>query len=280
VNIGVTPLTLDLYASDATLSGGHFALKLQSERQRDIGAWITIDGPSRITVPARTAKGPTVRIVSFELHIPVTASPGDHAGAVLVSLHTAASRSGNSLGLNQRVGSRVYLRVAGPVHPALTVTRLAARYRAQDFWNPFGSGDVAVTYRVVNTGNVILAGSQKVSVSGLFGSATSSRLPDIAQLLPGDYFDVSTTVKNVFAQIRLSVTVKLHPIPPVGAVDPGLQDSSTTKGLWAIPWMLLVVILILGLGVAGWLRRRNQRRHPGAHNMGPPPRSRRPVPVG
>lgn len=281
VNIGAQPVTLDLYAADATLSGGQFALRLQSDKQRDIGAWITIQGPARVTVPARTAKGPSVLIVPFVLHIPVHGSPGDHAGAVLVSLHTAAKSGGNSLGLNQRVGARVYLRVAGPVHPALSVQGLTARYRAHDAWNPIGSGDVPVTYRVRNTGNVILSGTQTVSVSGLFGSVTATKLPAIPQLLPGDYVDVKTTVKNVFPQLRLSVKVTLHPVAPVGAVDPGIKDSSRTAGVWAVPWMLLALILLIGLGVAAWLRRRSaRRRHRGAHKFGPPPRAQRPVPVG
>lgn len=280
VNIAVAPITLDVYAADATLSGGQFTLRLQGEKQRDIGSWITIDGPSRITIPGRTAKGPTIRIVPFVLHVPTHGSPGDHAGAVLVSLHTAANDNGNSIGLNQRVGTRVYLRVAGPVHPALTVEGLTARYRAHDVWNPLGTGDVAVSYRVRNTGNVILSGTQAVSVSGLFASAKASHLPAIPALLPGDYFDVKTVVKNVFPQIRLSVKVHLHPIAPVGAVDPGIKDSTKSHGIWAIPWALLVLIAVIGLGIAAWLRRRRTRRHQGSHKLGPPPRSRRPVPVG
>lgn len=281
VNIAAQPVTLDLYAADATLSGGQFALRLQSDKQRDIGAWITIQGPARITVPARTPKGPSVVIVPFVLHIPVHGSPGDHAGAVLVSLHTAAKSGGNSIGLNQRVGARVYLRVAGPVHPALSVEGLTARYRTNGLWNPLGSGDVAVKYRVRNAGNVILSGTQAVSVSGLFGSVRAATLPAIPQLLPGDYIDVSTTASGVFPQVRLSVKVTLHPIAPVGAVDPGLKDSSKSTGIWAVPWTLLVLIVLVGFGVAEWLRRRNARRkHRGAHKFGPPPRSQLPVPVG
>lgn len=281
VNIGDRPLTLDLYAADATLSSGQFTLRLQTDKQRDVGAWIHIEGPSRITVPARTAHGPSSVIVGFVLRIPPHGSPGDHAGAVLVSLHTAANSGGNSIGLNQRVGTRVYLRVAGPIHPALTVQGLSARYRAHDLWNPFGSGDVTVKYHVQNTGNVILSGTQALTVDGLFGSVHGAKLAAIPQLLPGDSISVSTTVKNVFPQVRLSVRVHLHPIAPVGAVDPGIKDSTTSASVWAIPWALLILLVLVGLGIAELLRRRNgRRRHRGAHKFGPPPRSQRPVPVG
>ncbi len=283
VNIGTQPLTLDLYAADAKSgTGGQLTLSLPGDKQTGVGAWVSLDAPKQVTLPPRTVKGPYVRVVAFAVHIPRDASPGDHVGAVLVSLHTAPSATGgSSLGLNQRVGARVYLRVAGPVHPALTVEGLKAKYKTHDAFNPIGTGDVLVSYQVKNTGNVILSGTQAVSASGLLASGKASGLPAIPQMLPGDTISMTTVVKNSFPQVLLSVKVKLHPIAQVGEVDPGLRDSSRSVSVGAIPWALIVLILLLvgGAGYLYWRRRdRLRRNHEGRH--GPPQSRSRSVPVG
>ncbi|MDP9116172.1 MAG: DUF916 domain-containing protein [Actinomycetota bacterium] len=282
VNIGPVPLTLDLYPADAALtSDGSFALLLANQKQTGVGAWISIDGPSQVVIAPRTIKGPTIKIFAFSTRIPRNASPGDHVGAVIVSLHTAADPTkGSSIGLNQRVGARVYVRVSGAVHPALSVDGLRAKYTSNGVLNPLGTGNVKVTYTVRNTGNVILSGTQSVKVSGLFGSRSAVKLPAVPALLPGASVGVTATVRGVFPQFLLSARATVHPIAQVGEIDPGLKNASAAVTIWAIPWALIVLILLVIAGAGYWWWRRTdrlRRTHDGRH--GPGTAARR-VPVG
>ena len=274
VNIGDTPLTLDLYPADAqTTTDGQFAFVLQHDKQTGIGAWLTLQGPAKVTVPPRTAAGPSRVFVPFSLKIPASASPGDHIGAIFASLHTDASDTGRaSEALDQRVGIRVYARVSGAVHPALAIEQLKASYSPGFQVNPLGSGTVSVSYVVHNTGNVVLGANQRASVSGPVGGSTKApALPQIPGLLPGTSIVVHTTIKAIFPAVRLTVEADLLPLAPVGDVDPGIKPVSASVSVVVVPWTLAIVIVLVVPGVGGLIGlrlhrlRRLRRLHPGRH---------------
>lgn len=286
-NIGDVPLDLELYPTDAiATSDGSFAIELGLTKPTDLGSWITMNTARQITIPARTAKGPTTMIVPFTVSVPSDATPGDHAGAIVVSLHTAAGVSGPaSEALDQRVGIRVYFRVAGPIHAGLSIQKLSPTFlRGSSLYNPFGRGSVRMTYEIRNTGNVILGGKQDVKVSGLIGGSTTATTVDgkplaqIPALLPGGSMKFTALAKDVFPSFRVTTTVRVTPLVPVGQIDPGIVVASASVTVWGIPWALVVLILIV-LGACGWLiwRRRHPSRKTGRH--GPPPKNRERVPV-
>jgi hypothetical protein len=276
VNIGDSPLELDVYPSDAvSTADGQFAFALQHDTQNGIGSWITMQGPAKITVPARTAAGPSRVFVPFSLKIPATATPGDHVGAIFASLHTNADATSRaSEALDQRVGIRVYVRVSGKVSPTLSIDHLKATYGPAFSPNPLERGKVSVSYVVRNSGNVILGANQRVSVSGLFGGhEEATGLKPIPALLPGSSVVVHTTIPAVFPEFRLTIKATLLPVVPVGDVDPGVKTTSVTTTLLAIPWSLLIVIIVLLLLLALVVRRwRKQAKRPGRHG---PPKKRR-----
>ncbi len=267
LNIGSQPLTLSLYAADAqATSNGQFSVKLQGNSQSDVGSWISLGAGPTVTIPARTAAGPSRILVPFSLKIPASASPGDHVGAILVSLHTAAGTGSRaSEALDQRVGIRVYVRVSGTVHASLTVQKLSAGFSPFIQANPVGSGKVTVSYVVRNTGNVILGASQTVSVSGLFGTEHASGLAQIPALLPGSSVTIHATVRGVFPAFHDTAKVSITPEAPVGAVDPGLKRFSKSTSVWAAPWTLIVLIVVL-VPLGTWYLRR--RIAPGGSHSG------------
>ena len=155
-----------------TPQGGFAALPI-NERSHDLGAWIAVP-KSDLTVTLRPAADV---IVPFLIEVPAGATPGDHIGVITATLVSSViSKSGQRLRLLQTVGTRIFLRVSGPLHPALTVTGIAVQH--QGTLDPIGTDTAKVTYTVSNTGNIALGGLQTVYVSGLFGSraiATGSR---------------------------------------------------------------------------------------------------------
>jgi hypothetical protein len=287
VNIGTKTLTVDLYATDAvSTSDGKFTLAEATAKPTSVGAWVKVDAPSKVTLPPRTSKGPSVTIVAFHVSVPANASPGDHAGGIVVSLEStvSAGKSGQvKQHLDQRVGTRVYIRVSGPIHPALTVDHFGASFGPTSAtFNPIGSGHVTMTYQVHNTGNVILSATQAASVSGwIGGGGHATGLAAIPELLPGASVSVTATVSGVYPGIRLTAHVALQPKGQLGAYDPGIVSSSSRVSLWAIPWTVLVIVLIVifGVGYLAWRRwkPRSPKGDTGAHS---PNRVKPPVAVG
>jgi hypothetical protein len=198
------------------------------------------------------------------------------------------SKTGNKtqqVAVNFRTGSRVYLRVAGPLKPGLAVQNLTASYKTN--LNPIGAGSADVAYRVSNVGNVRLAAQQSVVVVTPWGMKRAAKaVVNVPELLPGQFVDLKATVPNVLPAIRLKATVEVDPVLPAGVSGPALTNVSKSVSFWAIPWVLigLIVGLILLWRAYIWFSRRSKAggsgKH-GSHRRGPsstPPSVKSPEP--
>ncbi|MEU6605735.1 DUF916 domain-containing protein [Streptomyces shenzhenensis] len=256
-NYGKKPLTLRVYAQDAfTTDDSGFDLFAAKHRPTDVGSWIEV-GKSRVKVPARSRV-----IVPFTLSIPPKATPGDHVGGIVASLAaTTTDKKGDRVAVDQRVGARVYLRVAGELTPRLAVEDLRTVYHGTT--NPFGTGSATVTYTLRNTGNVRLAAHQTVRVrDGLGGTAKTAKLRDVPELLPGDAIHVSTSATGVRPAFRDTTTVTVDPEPVRGDIKHRILPRVTrTAAFTAVPWALLALVLVLAAIVVLVLIRRRRRRN-------------------
>jgi hypothetical protein len=192
-------------------------------------------------------------------------------------LANVQGKSAKNLTFEQRLVAKVYVRVSGTPVAKLEVQQLRASYSGT--LNPIGSGSMTVRYVVHNAGNIDLGAHLKLSVSGLLGHAgTVPRLADIADLLPGASAKFSVKVPDVFPSFYLSGKVTVTPTALAAAADPKLVSASATTHFWAIPWALIVSILILA-AIAYGLRR--LQRHLQASRPAPTHRrSRGPGPGG
>ena len=93
----------------------------------------------------------------------------------------------------------------------------------------------------------------------------------IPLLLPGSFVDVTVPVHGVYPQLWMKASVTLQPLVVQGDVDPGLaQQYAVSTHFWAIPWLLIGIIVALGVGLWWWRRRRRARRVTGGrHRSGP-----------
>jgi hypothetical protein len=259
-NYARTPLALSVYAADAfNADNGDFSLRGEGIRPRDAGAWIAVGKThsGAVSVAPRSSVALPIR-----LSVPTNATPGDHAAGVIASLSTISKdKNGANVRLLQRVGVRVFIRVAGDLHPQLSVERLSAHY--VDNWNPIGRGSAVVTYRVHNTGNVQLGARQQVSVHGLLGPTARVAPRAVPLLLPGGHIDYRVVVRRVVPAIWTTASVKLTPTVLPGTPETGLHSFSASTHFWAVPWIVLA-ILVLALAGGGWWwwRRRRESRGP------------------
>lgn len=253
VNRSDTTIKLKVYASDAfTTPGGGIALLTADKKPRDVGSWITVKSTT-LTLKSRQSA-----TVPFTLTVPSDATPGDHSGGVLTSLVTETQ--GKTVCLDRRLGSRLHLRVNGPLNPSLTVGDLHATYRGT--LDPAGSGSLRVTYTVENTGNVGLKARQLLRTEGLFGLiGQDAGLPDLPEILPGNSLTRTVTVNGIRPGVRLDTDVILQ---PPSDDQPALRADQVTasRSLWAWPWGQLIVLAALATACVGYalLRRRRRRK--------------------
>ncbi|MGW1061626.1 WxL protein peptidoglycan domain-containing protein [Micromonospora rubida] len=277
-NLSNRPLTFQVYGTDAyTTADGAFALLPADRAATDVGSWISFERRSWTVQPGKRADLP------FRLSVPANATPGDHSGGVIAAIAQAGTTAdGQQVRVDQRLASRVYLRVAGELRPAATIESVSVSY--DNPVNPVGGGDAVVSYRLRNTGNVRLGGTGTVTLDGPFGWRLARTDPvDLPELLPGAVFTVTERVTGVPPALRLTAKVDLAPTTVDTALPPVLRTAAT----WAPPWLLLAGLAVL----AGWLAARWRRRlaaaraasgepavatgvDPGRPAAGPPPADR------
>jgi Bacterial protein of unknown function (DUF916) len=276
-NYANKPETLSVYPVDATPAlNGAISFPEQSAPRTAVGAWMavgTLNANGQITLKPRS-----VSIVPVEIKVPTNAPPGDHVGAVVVSLAGRVASSFGSGGkqnvkFDQRIAVRAAFRVAGAIQSSLTIQGLKAKYHGPI--DPFAKGYTQVSYVVHNGGNDVLGGPQSVSVHGMFGQReVGPKLTGIPPLLPGASYPVTVRVPAVYPELYMSATVTVIPQGLQGEIDPGLHPVTSTVHFLAIPWIVVIVllILILGLALGYWRRRRRKRKATsttGRHRDGP-----------
>jgi hypothetical protein len=263
-NLSLSAITVAVYATDAiNVNNGGFGLLPRAQRPHDVGAWVTVGGSGSVTVKPRSFV-----VLPLSLKAPRNAQPGDHTGGIIVSVTSSTKNAkGTNVVLDQRVGVRMFVRVSGPLRPALTVEPVSADYAG--VLNPFGRGDSRVTYHVTNTGNVNLGGRQRVSVQGLLGpDQPSVTISDAALLLPGGSFDVTTSVPRTWPMVHELATVTIDPLIQKGDLVAGMKPGAGSASFWAVPWSLLALLLIAV--VALFVRRRIRGAHRAPARHGPP----------
>ena len=263
-----------IYAQDAYNApvGGGFALNLRQDPVTDSAAWISIP-VSQQTVPAHTAA-----IIPVTISVPLDAQPGDHSAGIIAEeiIPPSSLSSGQGVVKVPRVATRVYLRVTGPLHPALQVQRLVVKHH--DPLIPFvtGSGTVTVTCTIKNVGNVrVQLNKVSVDATDVFGRALkhvavvrgapgSSILPD--QLLPNN---------------TAAFTVQWHGLPPLDIVTARVEvfgqdellstpvSAVASRQFWILPWLLIAVIAVI-LATVVWRLRRRRRAGGGRLRRKPP----------
>jgi hypothetical protein len=268
-NLGEVNLVLGVYASDAfnTESGG-IDLLAGDDEPTGLGSWVEVDEPS-VTVPA----GATVE-VPFTVRVPDDAAPGDHVGGIVTSLRiTDPDQDGTRVSVERRLGTRIYLRIDGELAPELTFTELSSSYRGTA--NPFAPGAMDISYRVENTGNVRLRATREAQVAPTVGPRSSAEAADMAELLPGNSYELTQRVDGVWPGWSTVTEVELTPYDSsaadaAGTAPPAIARVSTTLVPWPQIVLLVAVVVLAVLYLRGRISRTRSHR-PGRTARSTPP---------
>ena len=251
-NLSAVPVTYSVYGTDAVNTPqGAFDLLGSDQKPQDLGSWIVLKQHA-VTIGA----GRTVA-VPFTVGVPAIATPGDHAGALVVSLKTKGSGP-NKVDVESRIAVRVYLRIPGDLRPLLSVNTVAASY--QPGAGPLGRGRIDVDYTVRNPGNIRLRGRPTVVVKNALGKVVATLTPaDLPELLPRGSATFTVSAARVFPAGPLSVSVSLAAYPdPEQPVGQAVPPAAASGYVWAISWslVLLVVGFLAAVTALLWWRRR------------------------
>lgn len=258
-NFSSVPVTFSLRSADAyTNANGDFDLRPADEKPKDIGSWVTFTKDSITLQPNERVNEP------FTVTVPATATPGDHSGGVIAStLVTATNPQGLKVNVDRRLAVPLFLRVAGPLSPGLAIESVSTRYHGT--YNPIGGGSIDVTYTVHNTGNERLNLGQDVSVTGFFGiTLARTKGRTLTNLLPGATYTATLHLTGVFPAGLMKVHIKGAPTEPAGLplalVKP--KDVDFGANMWATPWLIILILLVLGGGFFGtrWIVRGRRGR--------------------
>jgi hypothetical protein len=255
-----------VYAADAytTEIGGGFALHLRADRPADAAAWTALP-VTQYTVPARSAA-----LVPFQVTAPPDATPGDHTAAVVAEevLPTTPLDHGAGVVPVHRVAARLYLRVQGPVHPALQIEELTVARHEPVLPYVTGHGSTTVSFALANTGNVRAQLDQiGFKLTGAFGRSLGTVTLDRPQ---AGETGAASFPEQVIPGSRIRFTRTFQGLPPIEAVTAAVtvkaEDSllhgplSTSRSttFWVIPWFVLGFLAVL-VGLVLVVRRRRRR---------------------
>lgn len=278
-NSSAVEASFRVYAADAVTDYDTAAFTLIGADQAStgVGAWTRIDGAEASCADTNDAAeaacaaavGVTVTVpaggradIPFTLTVPADATPGDHAAGIVASyVSGAAAGEGAAVTVEQRVGTRVYLRVDGPLSPGVGVAGTVAGYDGS--WNPVGAGTGRAGFEVSNLGNTRVSVTPQVRMTGPFGIELGTvALDPVRNLVPGGVAFVQAELAGIPPLLLLTAEVTLTPVAAdgVAAGDPLPAAVTSTAAAWAVPWAGIGVIALV-VGVV-WLvrwRRRHSR---------------------
>ena len=148
--------------------------------------------------------------------------------------------------MDRRLGIRIALRVGGDLKPSLAIENAAVGWNGG--LNPFAGGDATLTYTIHNTGNATISADQAATVTGPFGllPTEAGTLDAPPQLLPGEKWEVTVPVSDVPAAFLLAATATVTPVVvEASGSTTVLAPIAVTAYGWAVPWMLIVLILVV-----------------------------------
>jgi hypothetical protein len=243
------PLTVTLYTADGynLANGGAFAFTTAKQKPTRAGSWITL-AANEVTVPS--GKQATVPVT---ITIPTDASPGQLAGGVVAqdtAITQAIDKNQVHVGVRVALGVRVYLQVAGALHPRLAVDDVhVTRPGISALF--FGGGRATVHYTVINSGNQTLNATADARVVDTFGH-TVRTFPQqkLIGLLPNARVQFADDFTASRMPGRYRVLVDVH------------SDAASAHGatsMMVVPLGLVLAILLAAAIIVVW-RVRSRRR--------------------
>ena len=252
-NLTDAPLTFTVVARDAfnTPGDGGFALQDTDATPEDAGGWVELPVSEYTVEPRSRAEIP------FNIVVPPDAEPGDHAAGIIATLAPTNDPNAGEFDVRveRRIAARVYVRVEGPLRPAVAIEALELDYSTS--FDSLFTGEVAtVRYVVKNVGNVRMTPIASLSLKDPFGRTVATVTPrQLPELLPGSTANATVVIDDVRPPGRLTAELSVE------ATGEATSSTRRSTSVWAVPWPVILV-LVAAIAWRRLRRRRAARRGP------------------
>jgi hypothetical protein len=236
-----------LYAEDFNIINEDYQKQFNPAAQNslDPATWFHLPSGTHTLQPHQVTK------TKYTIAVPANAGSGGHHAVIFAeSLLDSQQIATNSVRQIKRVGSLVYLTVAGQIHRSGNLMSFNIPF-FQTHYPP------TATIRVQNAGNDFFTGSGQLSIKGLFGGTANSKVFR-GVVIP-------QTTRRFVVQLPLSHTIGLY---RVGGHLNFLNQDYDLQNHWILVaspiWLVAMGIIILGIiYLLTWLIIRFAKHHRG-----------------
>ena len=217
-------IEIELFSQISENGAPSFAGTTKTEGITSLADWIEIAEADKNGEIAATGK----KEIEFLINVPKSAEPGGHYAAVFVKQITKDEQGKTQLGVSSRVGLLVLVSVPGNVEKTGEIISF-------DYPKFVWSGPIDLEMRVKNTGTVHYDSIVKADFKPMLGKIQSAELGKHT-ILPDNirYYKDSWHNKYPFGYYRIMAT----------ATDGNGDEMTVEGGLWAIPLIIVIPVLI------------------------------------
>lgn len=172
--------------------------------------------------------------VNFKVSVPLRSSPGSH----YLGLFLKEKSSGGQVGIGSRIGTLLFLHVAGTVEEKLEVQDFSIK----NIWNIYKSSELFL--QLYNNGTIHLLPGGQIEVRNFRGESVQNILvnKDNRKVLPEEVWKNSYKIQNLTWRDVGPVHLRLHLV--YGVTN---QIVSEEEIFWYTPWWSLVVVGVFGI---------------------------------
>lgn len=253
LNTGSQTVEIESFAKDFVIGeDGKTPIQVKEavDTRWSLASWLVLS-PSRQTIaPKKTV---TINVL---IDVPADARPGGHYAMLLHQPAGAAAQAkeASATGVNQQVGTLVYVMVEGPINEEAFIRDFSFKPNISEY------GPVPFFYGVENQSDIHIRPAGKVEFFNLFNKKVGEVVVEPQNVFPGSQraFTGSWPVSWGFGPYKAVLTVSY-----------GTQGQVATANatIWLLPFSIIIASVILLLAViTGILAIRNNRRSAKAHD--------------
>ena len=219
-----------------------------------LSQWIQISQPSNTVEPGESVTVP------FVVQVPQDAVPGGRYAMVMHQIAGAtgslAGQTGGQTGINQRVGTLVYLRVDGPVTEDANIRNLTLPTLVE-------FGPVPISFEIENLSDMHIRPAPVISVTNWLGREVGSFTAESQNVFPFSQRKFETSWEHVWGFGRYTVNVS-------ASYGESGKVAMATSSFWIIPYTLIgggLLLLLALIGIAIAVRRHLHHRSDVTHRQ-------------
>jgi len=185
--------------------------------------WLVIVPPNQVIKPNELGQ------VNVIINVPQDALPGGHYA--MITHQPAAATADNASGVNQKVGTLLYVIVDGPINERASVQNLS-------FKNFSEYGPVPYSFSVLNQSDVHINPNVKIEIKNMLGKVVDTIVPESKNIFPENDRQFAGTWNKVWGFGIYTAEVIVN----YGTTG---QVASSLTSFWIIPVKLIMAIVVV-----------------------------------